>query len=77
MPGVGKETTPSVWEWWTSADVMRRDASDVENIAPKVKELKPSLKKQRPGSHFERVDKKEKSEICKGYNTRHVALTNL
>ena len=56
-PGVAKETTPSVWEW-------RKDASDVENIMPKVKKLKLSPKKPRPGSRFECVDEEEMSEIC-------------
>ena len=58
-PGVAKETTSSVWEW-------RKDASDVENVAPKVKKLKLSLKKPRSGSRFERVNEEEMSEICKG-----------
>ena len=32
-----------------------KDASDVENVAPKVKKLKLSLKKPRPGSRLKRV----------------------
>ena len=44
-----------------------KDASDIENVAPKVKKLKLSLKRPRPGSCFEHVDEEEMSEICKGY----------